>query len=202
MASVNTTAGYQNIPAQSIAVSTETALLVPAQGVFPGLPSPTLAAGTGLVIGFPPDIIGSIYDGHPFVVSLVGKATTAGSYNFTPKIYQVPQAIVLAGTQTTLANDHVQVSLAATAIATTTVNFSVSAQFLWDSTSLILNGFVTSAQINGVNIVANAGTVGTLVATTQQTGVGIKDLNFMPTFTFGTAGANSVQVTEFVIDRA
>ena len=94
MASPATTAGYQNIPAQIITTTTETALLVPAQGVYAGLPSPTLAAGAGLAIGFPPDITGSIYDGHPFIVSLVGKVTTGGAITFLPKIYQVPASVV------------------------------------------------------------------------------------------------------------
>jgi hypothetical protein len=203
MASPATTAGYQNLPAQTITTTTETALLVPAQGLYAGLPSPTLAAGAGLTIGFAPDIVGSIYDGHPFIVSLVGKATTGGAITFLPKIYQVPASIIAAGTQATVANDHVTVALAATSISTATQNFIVEAQFLWDSTSKILNGQVIGAQINGVNIAANSGTAGTMVATTQITAVGIGDLNFMPSFTFGTANAgNIVTVTEFVIDRA
>lgn len=202
MANQNTFALWQNLPSQAIAVSTETALTVPAVGNFSTLPSPLLAAGSGLFVGVNPDIVGSELDGHPFAVRLVGKATTAGSYTFLPKIYQVPQSIVLAGTQGTVSNDHVVVALAATSIATATQNFLVEAEFLWDSTSKILNGFVTSAQINGVNIAPNSGTAGTLVATTQITSVGINDLNFIPSFTFGTAGANSVQVTELSISRA
>ncbi len=202
MANQNTFAIWQNLPAQSIAVSTETALVVPATGSFSTLPSPVLAAGVGLFVGVNPDIVGGELDGHPFGVRLVGKATTAGSYTFLPKIYQVPQSIVLAGTQGTVANDHVVAALAATAIATATQNFLIEAEFLWDSTSKILNGYLTAAQINGVNIAPNAGTAGTLVATTQITSVGINDLNFIPSFTFGTAGANSVQVTELSISRA
>jgi hypothetical protein len=203
MASVNTTVGYQNLPAQVISTGTETALLVPAQGLYAGLPSPTLTAGAGLAIGFPPDIAGGIYDGHPFVVSLFGKVTTGGSLTFLPNIYQVSAATLLAGTQATLANDHVVVTTTATTVATTTVNFSIQAQFIWDSTSKILGGQVLSAAIKGVNIVANGGTVSTQPATTIVTAVGISDLNFIPSFTFGTANAaNSVQVTEFVIDRA
>lgn len=201
MSNVNTTVEFVNLPSQAIAVNTEVALAVPAQGLYSTLPSPSLAAGAGLAIGFSPDIVGSVFDGHAFKVRLVGKATTAGSYTFLPKIYQVPGSILALGTQGTVANDHVTVVLAATTVATTTVNFVVEAEYLWDSTSKILNGFVTSAQINGVNIAPNAGTAATNVATTQVTAVGIGDLNFMPSFTFGTAGANSVVVTEFSIDR-
>lgn len=203
MASVNTTAGFQNIPAQLITGTSETTLLVPAQGVYAGLPSPTLAAGAGLAIGFPPDITGAIYDGHPFVVSLIGKVTTGASLTFLPKIYQVAASVIAAGTQSTVSNDHVTVALAATSSgAAATQNFIVQAQYLWDSTSKALTGQVISAQINGVNIAANAGTAGTFVATSVIATVGINDLNFIPSFTFGTANAaNSVTVTEFVIDR-
>jgi hypothetical protein len=202
MSSVNTTVQLVNLPSQAISVNTEKALAVPAQGIYPGYPSPAFAAGVGFALGVPADVAGAFYDGHPFLVTLAGLATTAGSYTFLPKLYQVPGSIIAAGTQGTVGNDHAVVALAATSIATATQNFFVQAQFLWDSTSKILNGFVTAAQINGVNIAPNSGTAGTLVATTQVTSVGIGDINFMPSFTFGTAGTNSVQVTEFSIDRA
>lgn len=205
MANVNTTAGIQNWPAQIIGTTTETALLVPALTNPPtvtGWPSPAFAAASGVAIGFPTDVIGAVYDGHPFLVTLIGTVTTGASLTFLPKIYQVPATIIAAGTQATVSNDHVVVALAATTVATATVNFSVQAQFLWDSTSKILNGQLVSAQINGVNIAPNAGTAGTSVATTQVTAVGIGDLNFLPSFTFGTANAaNAVVVKEFTLDR-
>lgn len=201
MAQQNTVALIQNLPSQSIVGTAETALLVPAQGLYAGYPSPALAAGAGFALGIK-DIAGGEIDGHPFAVRLAGRVTTAGAINFTAKLYQVPGAIFAAGTQGTVGNDNVTVALAATSVATATVNFVVEAQYLWDSVTGVLGGFVTAAQINGVNIAANAGTVATLVATTKITGLGVGDLNFMPSFTFGTAGANSVQVTEFGIDRA
>lgn len=205
MSSANTTAGFQNLPVQAITTGTETALLVPASGTFgSGLPSPVLAAGAGLFVGFPPDIAGSIYDGHPFVVSVFGKVTTGASSTFLPKLYQVPGAIALAGTSATVANDNIQITSAAPAtVATTTSSFSIQAQFLWDSTSKVLTGQVLSYQVAGVNVAPNSGTAGTYVATTTKTGVALGDLNFIVSFLFGTANAaNAVQITEFVIDRA
>lgn len=204
MASVNSTAGYQNLPAQPIIVATETVLTVPAQGLYSTLPSPLLPIGAGLAIGFPADIAGSVYDGHPFLVSIVGKITTAGSYTFLPKLYQVPGSVLLAGTQGTVANDHaVLVGPATSSGAAGTQSFQLQAQFLWDSTTQKLTGFVSAYQINGVNIAVATptGTAGQLQVTTVVSTVGVADLNFIPSFTFGTAGANSVAITEFVIDR-
>ena len=206
MANLNSTAGFQNLPAQLITGTTETALVVPAQGLYGGsLPSPTFAAGNGLSIGFPPDIAGSVYDGHPFLVSVVGKITTGASLTFLPKLYQVPGTIVAAQTQGTVANDNVVMVGAATSSgAAGTQNFVIQTQFLWDSTSKKLTGFVSGYQINGVNIAVGTptGTAGQAQVTTVVSSVGVGDLNFIPSFTFGTANAaNAVTVTEFLIDR-
>lgn len=202
MANANTTVEFVTLPSQGVTTTTETALLVPASG-YPTLPSPTFAAGAGLTIGVPTDIAGSVFDGHAFKVRVVGKVTTGGAITVQPKLYQVPGTIIAQGTQGTVANDNVTVSLAATTVSTTTVNFIVEAQYLWDSTTKKLNGFVTVAQIGGVNVAANSGTAGTFVATTAVSSVGITDLNFLPTFTFGTANAaNAILVTEFALDRA
>jgi hypothetical protein len=207
MANVNSGNGFQNLPAQVIAVSTETALLVPAVSTYPGLPSPTLPAAAGLFISPNPDIVGSIVDGHPFKVRVAGKVFTGGSYTFLCNLYTVPASIVAAGTQATLSGDTVVVTNAASSAFTGASNFIVEAEFLWDSTSKFLTGIVTTSQVNGVNIAPNSGTAGTMVATTKSTLVYtspniINVLNFMPSFTFGTAAAtNAVTVTEFLIDR-
>src|SRR5882757_5055335 len=205
MSNVNTTAGFFNLPAQAITVNTITALAVPAQGAFgSGLPSPLLLAGNGLSIGFPPDIAGSVYDCHPFTVTVAGKFTTAGSYTVLPSLYQVPGTVVAAKTQGTLTNDAAVFLGAATSSgAAGTQNFLIQVQFLWDSTTGKLTGGVQTYQINGVNIatLTPGGTAGQLQPTTVVSSVGVNDLNFIPSFTFGTAGANSVTVTEFSIDR-
>lgn len=205
MATSNTTVGFLDLPLQSIAGTTETALLTPASG-YGTLPSPTFAAGSGLVVGFPPDIAGNLnFDAHSFVVRLVGKILTAGSYTFKPSLYQVPGSIVTAGTAGTLSNDNaVAVGAATSSGGAGTQNFILEARFLWDSTSKKLNGGVQLYQINGVNIAVGtpSGTAGQFQVTTQVTSVAITDLNFIPSFTFGTAGVNGVTVTEFVIDKA
>lgn len=208
MSNSNTSVWWNDLPAQTISASTETALLVPAgppTANYGTLPSPAFPAATGLSLGWPPDIAGSgSYDGHPFKVRIAGRLVTAASMNQTLKIYQVPASIVAAQTSATLTNDHIFVSLAATSSgAAATQSFLVEAELFWDSVTKTLNGFVTAAQINGVNIAVNSGTAGTNVATTQITAVGVGDLNFIPSFQFGTAnGGNNVTVTEFALDRA
>lgn len=202
MSSVNTTVEFVNLPAQVIATTVETVLAVPAQGLYAGLPSPTLAAGVGLSLGFPADIVGSVYDGHAFKVRVVGKVITGASLTFLPKIRQVPQSFILAGTQGVVANSTAVLALAATTVAATTNNFILEAVFLWDSSSKTLNGFTDAALINGVTIAPNGGTAGTSVATTSVVNVAITDLNFVFSVAFGTANAtNSFTVTEFSIDR-
>jgi hypothetical protein len=208
MANQNTVVGFPSgLFVQSITSTTETALTVPATaGIFPGLPSPVSPAGAGLDIQVPTDVQFGELDGHPFKIRVAGKVFTGAALTFLPKLYYVPAAVAASATSGTLTNDSVVVALAATSV-TGASNFVVEAEFLWDSTSKILGGFVTSAQIGGVNIVANSGTAGTNVATTAITttytaGTPVSLLNFIPSFTFGTANAaNTVQVTEFVVDR-
>ena len=197
----NTIQGLYNIPAQSITTGTETALLVPAAGLYPGFPSPLQAAGTGLQLCWPADIQGADgIDGHPFKVRVVGKAFTGGSYTFQTKLYQVPYSIVTAGTSATLANDNVALSNAASAAFTGWANFILEAQFLWDSSSQKLNtSFQTSLnQVNGAAVAPTS----SIVSIAYTAGNPVNNLNFLPSFTFGTANAaNSVTVTEFTLER-
>lgn len=200
MANVNTMIGYQNLPAQSITVNTITPLLVPAQGLFSTLPSPTLASGAGLWIGVPQDVANSECDGHPFKVRIVGKVFTGAAATLATTLYQVPAATIAAGTVSTLAGNQSLIALTSTAI-TGSANFIVEIEFLWDSVSQSLGGFVTTA-------FANSALIGTLGAATTArtvpftTAAGVNGLNFLPTFTLSVANAaNTVTVTEFVIDR-
>ncbi len=206
MANVNSTSGFKNIPAQSITTGTATALLTPAAGLYSGYPSPLFPAASGLVLVSDPDwqsgnpnaatptLVNSSVDGNPFRVRLNLLVTTAGAYTFTAKLYKVTQAILFAGTAATVANNTLLATSATyTAGGAGTANMSVDFYFLWDSTSGSLNGtFSTFA-----NDVLTAA-----AATTQATSVPVTDLNFIPVFTFGTAGANSVVVKEFLIERA
>lgn len=199
---VNTTIGYQNLPAQSITTTaTATPLLVPAQGLYATLPSPTLAAGAGLWVGIPQDVANSECDGHPFKVRVAGKIFTGAASTVTFVLYQVPAATIAAGTVSTLAGDQAVVTLAASASITGAANFVVEAEFLWDSTSTKLNGFLTSASFSGANI-GTFGAASTPVTVPYTVASGVNGLNFIPTFSFSAGNAaNTVTVTEFALDR-
>lgn len=204
MSNVNTINGWYNLPAQVVSSGTETTLAVPATGLYPSLPSPVFAAGNGLSAGINADLSANMtYGGHPFRVRVVGRLNTGVSSTVTLKLYQVPGSIVSAGTSGTVANDNVVVALTASSAFTGAANFVVEAEFIWDSVSGKLNGVVTLASVNNTITVANGGTAGVLTATTQVSGAGLGDMNFIPSVTFGTANAaNSITVTEFVIDRS
>lgn len=199
---VNSMVGFQNLPAQSITVNTATALLVPAQGLTTSLPSPTLVAGSGLYLSAPQDVAGSELDGHPFKVRVAGKIFTGAASTFTTILYQVPASIIAAGTVSTLANDNSFVSSGVSASVTGAANFILEAEAIWDSTTQKLTGFITTSFVSNA-ITANVlGSAGTSVAVAYASATGVNGLNFIPSFTFATANAaNTVTVTEFVIDR-
>jgi hypothetical protein len=197
MSNQNSVMGWYNLPNQVISSTTETALLVPAQGAYPGLPSPTLAAAAGLFVGVPNDIVGSTaVDGHPFRVRVAGTVAIA-SGTFGVGLYQVPASISAAGTQATLTNDNSLVAVATTAQtpAATPNNFFLEATFLWDSNSQLLNGYYTY-------LIANLPSPPVLAITTQRTITSIANLQFLPSFKFSVGNAaNNVGVKEFLIER-
>jgi hypothetical protein len=209
VANANSIAGFYNF-SEAITVSTQLACIIPAGGSpgtsYPGYPSPVLVQGAALAASCPPDIAGGELDGHPFRVRLTGTATTAGSYTFSTRVYQVPNSVMgvigSAGMVTSAGAagsgvNAIAAASTATSIATATANFMLSFLMIWDASSKHLNGMIEQMVLDGTILAAPAQNN----ATTQVTGVGLSDLNFMPTFTFGTAGANSVLVREFVIER-
>lgn len=186
MSNMNSFIGYQNLPAQTITVTTDTPLLVPAQGLYSTLPSPLYASGAALYLSLAGDIPGNAtYDGHPFTVRVAGKAfvaATASTFTATLKL----GTSTTSSSNTTLANA-TKASGSTTAAA---INFWLEAEFMWDSTSTNLTGVV-----NGV-------VGGLLLAPTVITSQPITALNFIPSFAFSVANAaNNVTVTEFLIDR-
>src|SRR5258708_6400366 len=80
MSNVNTFGGFYNLPKTVVTATTEQSLLVPAAGVYAGLPSPTLPVGSGISIPASFDTAAnSAFDGKPFVVHVAGVASTAGA---------------------------------------------------------------------------------------------------------------------------
>jgi hypothetical protein len=195
MANVNTFAGIYNVPAQTITGTSATPLLVPAAGVYPGVPSPALQAGAGLFIQLNPDILNNdTYDGHPFLVRLVGIVNTAVSSSFTGE--------VRFGTSSTAASDtSIGVTTGAITAFTGKANFMLETQLLWDSTTAELGGWFTKQYYTAAGLTFAAASASTVYNAALVNGAP-PALTFIPVFTFGAAGANTVQITEFTIDRA
>jgi hypothetical protein len=194
MSNVNSFLGYQNLPAQTITVTTDTPLLVPAQGLYSSLPSPTLAAGAGLYVGLTGDVPNNAtYDGHPFKVRVAGKAfvaATASTFTATLKL----GTSNVSASNTALANA-TKASGSTTAAA---LNFWLEAELIWDSVSQTLAG-VANGVVGGLLLAPTVITAQQV--TNPSTGV-LASLNFIPSFAFSVANAaNTVTVTEFFINR-
>lgn len=227
----DTSNGWYNYPAQQIASTTsEVASLVPtATGVYPGVPAPFMPLSTStypslLFTSVPSDIGptpwtsatatasntpgGSSYDGHPFEIVISGKLTTSATTNFTLNLYQVTYAAISVspsgtGYPATLTAGPSGTGVTklttgtATAVGTNgaSVNFRFNQVYLWDSTSGILGAAGAANMYQkgaSVSITQSAATVSSL---------GVKDLNFFPTFTFSASNSPVLLIEEFVINR-
>lgn len=209
MARQDSVAGYPAFNySQTIAVTTETALLAPsASGVSPYFPSPefplsTTTYPTGVFVGVSPDIAGSVFDGHPFEVVLSFTASSSATTNTLVDLYNAKASSFKDGpaassyTLATLGTGCTKVvtgTATANLTSSVTINYIMKASFLWDSLTKILSWTGTTQYQNGV-IVANA-------ANANATSVGLTDLNFIPSFTFASAATTVVNIKEFVINR-
>ena len=209
MARQDTVAGFPAFNySQVIAVTTETPLLAPStSGVSPYFPSPefplsTTIYPTGVFAGVSPDIAGSVFDGHPFEVSLSFTASSTATTNILVNLYNAKASSFAGGpsasgyTLATLGTGCTKV-LTGTATAgltsAVTINCILKAQFLWDNLTKILSWTGTTQYINGA-VVANA-------ANANATSVGVTDLNFIPSFTLASAATTTINFKEFVINR-
>jgi hypothetical protein len=209
MARQDSSFGYPNFNySQVVAVTTETALLAPsASGVSPYFPSPefplsTTTYPTGVFVGIPADIAGSVFDGHPFEVVLSFTASSTATTNTLVNLYNAKASSFSGGpaatgyTLATLGTGCTKV-LTGTATAnltsSVTINYVMKTQFLWDSLTKILSWAGTTQYQNGV-LITNA-------ANANATTVAITDLNFIPSFTFASAATTTVNIKEFVINR-
>lgn len=198
MANVNTSLGFTNLPAQSITTGTATALLVPTSAQNYGtLPSPALAAGSGLYISIPPELSGSQdWDGHQFRVRIVGIVLSGTTGTFSTTLY--------LGTSSTAANDtSIAAATSASITGSTTVpfHFSLDSTMLWDSTTQTLTG-LTNAQYNGVAAITTVVNTVVTATSTPVNASSLSNLQFIPFFTFGTGNAaNTVTIKEFLIER-
>lgn len=162
--------------------------------------NPISASGGGVIpLSMPPGIQPG---GGPFRLRAKGTAITGGNYTLQLGIYQVPNAIIQAGTQATLANLHVVELSTARAINTTTAPWSIEALLTWDPIGSVLQGYA-SFLINNLLDAATAVTAVTLVApVTSVPGADVSwDLNFVITALFGTtSAANIAWMNEFSLE--
>ncbi len=193
---------------QTISGTSATPLLSPtASGVFPSLPSPlfplsTTAHPVGLFAGIPPDVAGGSFDAHPFEVQLTAKISGTTTTDVLVSLFNANKASwadgPYAGTYTlgtlgTGCTNIVTGTATAGITASATVDFWMKAQFVWSSSTSVLNFGSAEQYING-------GVV-PIAATANATSIGVADLNFIPQFTFASGGINTVQVVEFSISR-
>ena len=210
MARQDSSAGWPNFNyTQTVAVTSETALLAPsASGVSPYFPSPdfplsTTTYPTGVYVGIPADITGSVYDGHPFEVSFSAVLSSTATTNMLVNLYQAKASTFAGGpaatgyTLATLGTGCTKVVTGtATAGLTSTVsqNFWMKASFVWDSTTGKL-GYCIATQYQ-------SGAAPAIASSASVTGpLAIADLNFIPSFTFASAATTTIVVKEFCINR-
>lgn len=208
MSNVNTTSGFYNLPTTAVGATSEQAILVPASGLYPSLPSPTLPVGSGLSVAPSPDITGSVWDGRAFRFRCVGVASTAGSAaTIIAKLRQVNAIAVgvigAAGSVTTAGVPGTGTNLFATSATigssnVASVQFEYEYTLFWDSVSKNLTGFksVDYSNFTSTNVLT-ATAVGTPIAS-----LNFADLNFLMSFTFSASSTtNTITVKEISIER-
>lgn len=223
MANINSFGGVYNVPKMVVADTNEHALTVPVlagapSGVtwavpyyasaftsnanpYAGFPSPVFPVNSGLCIGFPPDVAGSLaVDGHPFKIKLAGVANNPGGGACTLKLYQVPLAslgvISATGSVTSAgAPGSGDTSIASLSLGTASAHFLVEAVMIWDSGLARLDGYTVGT--------SNATLLDLTATSAVSSGVAaVSALNFMPSVTFATGNAaNALTVQEFSLER-
>jgi hypothetical protein len=211
---VDSSYGFQNFvvtPSQYTAGSEQVLYAPLASGVTPGFPSPvfplsTATNPTAVYVTPSPDIAGSVFDGHSFEIRLAAKFTTAAACSILVNMYQVTNAVLTAGTSSTLYKTLTQASPSGTGITklvtgtstaanTTSGTLTFTQQYTWDSVSQLLginNPAITYQKGVAVSNTQSAATVASLNAV---------DLNFIPSFTFTTNVPTVFTITEFALVR-
>lgn len=129
-----------------------------------------------------------------FKVRAFGTVTTGTTTNLTLALYQVPVAILAAGTQATLANDNKLSNSGAKAVNTTSQNWSMEATLTWDPVSQVLNG---SAKFQiGSSFTAEAAITAVTGLTTDTSFL------FLLSAAFSASNAsNVINVQEFALEQ-
>lgn len=127
---------------------------------------------------------GAGYDGFTFKLRISGKVTTGAACNVTVAIMQ--------GATTTYTAGNVVATTAATAVNSSSNNFTLEATCLWDVVSTKLNGYQTGQIAN--TLVTVAALTNSLALTTQTS------LQFVPVLTVSATTGVTVSITEFTAE--
>ena len=206
--------GLQNfvVTPSQYTVGSEQVLYAPlATGINPGFPSPifplsTTTNPTAVYVTPSPDISGSVFDGHSFEVKFAAKFTTGGTCSILLNMYQVTNAVLSAGTSSTLYKTLTQASPSGTGITklvtgtstaanTTSGTITFTQQYTWDSVSQQLAINTTAVTYQKGVAISNTQSAATVASLNPA------DLNFIPSLTFATSVPTSFVVTEFAITR-
>ena len=188
--------GYQNLPAY-IALAGTAVQKIPWTGnSTPLLVNQLLASPSALQIGIDPDLAsGGLFDLHPFVVRVVGKASVVTTATVTIGLYNDASMTATAGNL--IASTGASASI--TGSATAEAEFMLQATLLWSSSKLSLNG----VQLGFIGSVAGTSTIVAPTALTTQTlAPAASALNFSIGITYSVANTGSlVTISEFSTER-
>lgn len=135
-------------------------------------------------------------NGRPFRVRASGSCASNTTTNLTLALYQVPSAIVSAGTATVLTNNNAitGATTGTKAMTSNTSNFQVNFDFNWSSATGLLSGTVGGYV---------ASTLITAAAITPLSVTADTELNFVLTALYGASNAaNIVILEEFSLEQA
>lgn len=198
MSNMNTFGGFYNLPAQSNSGTSETGYLVPAAGVYPGLPSPTQVAANILVLpALPGDVSGGALDlGRPFRVRVSGQINSKQSENITIKLYQVTNANFVSGFTAVNTGTAIATTGAMATGAALKFNFFLESVVQFDVTSGTMNSYFYGNSAKGTPAI-----IGPTIQSNAVTSAKLVDLNFYFTITGSVNTGNVYGPFDFSIDR-
>lgn len=125
-------------------------------------------------------------DGLAFKLRILGKITTGATMNLTVAIQQ--------GNTTTVTAGNTVATTGALAVNTTSVNFKLECECLWDSVSQKVFGTINPSFVGANAIVAAA------LLTNNPTVTSLATLQFVPVITTSATTGVTISISEFVGD--
>jgi hypothetical protein len=126
------------------------------------------------------------FDGVPFRLRISGKLTTGASCNVTVAIMQ--------GNTTTYTSTNLVATTGALAVNTTSGNFMLECDCLWDSIAQKIYGRINPSFVSANTIVAAALLTNNPSVTTQSS------LQFVPVLTFSATTGATLTISEFTAE--